>query len=426
MKSLSDFDAIIVGAGLAGSSTAILLSRAGWSVALLEKQRFPRRKVCGECIAASNIPLLHELGIGEQFSRLAGPEIRRMGFMYRDRTLVTDMPAAANDRFPWGRALGRETLDTMLRDQARLDGVQVFQPFNVESIEGGPGHWRCHARMIDSDRHVTLRAAVVVDAHGSWESLRAQRGEKRLRSGHDLIAFKANFRGGVLADGVLPVLAFAGGYGGMIRADAGNITLACCIRRDFLEGLRGKSPGLTAGEVVEQYIRVACRAVNAALAGATQDGPWIASGPLRPGIRVPAPGQPFLVGNAAGEAHPIIGEGMSMALQSAFMLSAALTAHGPALSGASESFHDRLNRRYAAQWHRAFASRLRLASMFAYVAMRPVSSSLLMTLATRFPSLMQWGARRAGKTRSAVGLVPTAALEKLTHSLPNNRIKEPS
>ena len=41
------FDALIIGAGPAGSSAAILLARAGWSVALIEKQRFPRRKVCG-------------------------------------------------------------------------------------------------------------------------------------------------------------------------------------------------------------------------------------------------------------------------------------------------------------------------------------------------------------------------------------------
>ena len=52
------FDVVIVGAGPAGCTAAIQLARAGWSVALIERQRFPRRKVCGECIAASNLPLL--------------------------------------------------------------------------------------------------------------------------------------------------------------------------------------------------------------------------------------------------------------------------------------------------------------------------------------------------------------------------------
>ena len=56
----TSFDAVIIGAGPAGSAAAIWLARAGWSVALVEKQAFPRRKVCGECMAASNRPLQAE------------------------------------------------------------------------------------------------------------------------------------------------------------------------------------------------------------------------------------------------------------------------------------------------------------------------------------------------------------------------------
>ena len=72
----TDYDAVIVGAGPSGSTAAILLAQAGWSVALIEKQCFPRRKVCGECIAASNLPLLDALGIGDVFASMAGPELR--------------------------------------------------------------------------------------------------------------------------------------------------------------------------------------------------------------------------------------------------------------------------------------------------------------------------------------------------------------
>ena len=82
----TDYDAIIVGAGPAGSSAAILLARAGWSIALVEKQRFPRRKVCGECIAASNLPLLDALGIGAEVAAQAGPELRGVALMRGDRT----------------------------------------------------------------------------------------------------------------------------------------------------------------------------------------------------------------------------------------------------------------------------------------------------------------------------------------------------
>ncbi len=61
------FDALIIGGGPAGATTALLLARAGWSVALLERKCFPRRKVCGEYLSATNLHLFDELGLGEVF-----------------------------------------------------------------------------------------------------------------------------------------------------------------------------------------------------------------------------------------------------------------------------------------------------------------------------------------------------------------------
>lgn len=52
------YDAIVVGAGPAGAHLACLLARAGWRVALLDKQRFPREKVCGGGLSRKSIALL--------------------------------------------------------------------------------------------------------------------------------------------------------------------------------------------------------------------------------------------------------------------------------------------------------------------------------------------------------------------------------
>ena len=103
----TEYDAIIIGAGVSGSTAAILLAQAGWSVALIEKQAFPRRKVCGECIAASNLPLLDVLGIGDAFAAMAGAELRRVALLCGAQSVSAPLPPSEDKSHPWGRALGR-------------------------------------------------------------------------------------------------------------------------------------------------------------------------------------------------------------------------------------------------------------------------------------------------------------------------------
>ncbi len=394
----STHDAIVIGAGPAGSAAAILLARAGWSVALVERQDFPRRKVCGECIAASNLPLLHDLGIGPALASLAGPELRHVALMQRGQTVAAALPRAGDPRFAWGRALGRETLDTLLVERARACGVQVLQPWSVVALAGGAGQWRCRLRAASTHDAMEVRAPLAIAAHGSWETLAGERERRRdRRRTSDLFAFKANFRGGTLAPGLLPVLCLDGGYGGMVVADGALTTIACCVRRDRLEQLRAAAPGCNAGECVDAWLRAQCSGVRAALDGAVLDGAWLASGPIDPGVRLQAGDTLLRVGNAAGEVHPIIGEGISMALQSAALLATRLATRAP---GAAAAGVDALAAAYARDWRRRFVPRLRLAAAFAHAAMHPASARLLMQAARRFPGLLTQGARWGGKTSS--------------------------
>ena len=396
----TSFDALIVGAGVAGSAAAILLARAGWSVALVERQHFPRRKVCGECMAASNLPLLQALGVGDAFHARAGPALRRVTLLHGDSAVTADLPAVDHDRFAWGRALGRETLDGLLLDQAREAGAAVFQPWAVQAILGTVGAWHVELRALESAALLRLRAALVIDAHGCWEDLPTDRPQRRLaRSAADLFAFKANFTGSQLPEGAISVLALAGGYGGMVVADADATTVACCIRRDRLSALRSAAPGLRAGDAVQAWLQQECAGVQRALQGAVRDGPWLSSGPLDPGVHLEDGDDIFRIGNAAGEAHPILGEGMSMALQSAALLASVLL--GPqgdaAVPGAAAQAA--LQRRYADAWRTAFTPRLRLAAVFAHVAMRPRGARALMKLLEIWPGLLTRGARWGGKVR---------------------------
>ena len=414
------FDAIIIGAGPAGSSAAILLAGAGWSVALVEKQTFPRRKVCGECIAASNLPLLHALGVGPAFERSGGAALRHVAFMKGAETVIARLPASKHAEHRWGRALGRETLDTLLLERARAIGVTVLQPWSAQSIAGGPGAWRCVVKS-NTLTSQPLFAPILIDAHGSWEKLPADRLEtRRPRLGADLVAFKANFVGTCLDEGVLPVLAFAGGYGGMVVADRGVTTLAACVRRDRLDMLRQNDLGISADKIVEAMLKRECAGVRQVLATATISDSWLAAGPLSPGVRVHTDDGLFKIGNAAGEAHPIIGEGMSMALQSAWLLSAELL--GNKSAGRRQTINDMVSQqaarhRYAANWHRQFAPRIRLASAFAHASMSQRGANVLLMLFKTWPGLLPLGARWGGKTRCAINEASIVSLAPRAESV---------
>jgi flavin-dependent dehydrogenase len=398
----SDFDALIIGAGVAGCTAAIRLAHAGWSVALIEKQRFPRRKVCGECIAASNLPLLDALGIATAFDRLAGAGLRRVGLYVRDELLAAPLPRGPHPVHPWGRALGREHLDTLLLQRAAELGVSVWQPWAARSLAREGTRHACLVQAQESGETRLLHGRVLIDAHGSWEpDPDTGARQRRPPRGGDLFAFKGNFRNPDLDADLLPVLAFPGGYGGMVVADGGVLTIACCIRRDTLQALRARTPGVKAAVAVQAHLQATCRGVRQVLRRAEPQDAWLAVGPIRPGIRTRTPSATrFAVGNAAGEAHPILGEGISMAIQSAWLLCDHLIAHD-AQAGAGAADPD-IGRAYASAWKRNFARRIRLAAVLARLAMRPAALVRLLPLLRSWPGILTAGARLGGKINCAV------------------------
>ncbi|STX39704.1 NAD(P)/FAD-dependent oxidoreductase [Legionella feeleii] len=391
-------DALIIGGGPAGATTALLLAKAGWSVGLIEKKRFPRRKVCGEFLSATNLPLLQKLGIAEFYLSQSGPEVRRVGLYTADTVVTSAMPLVGSSIARGGRALGREHLDTALLHEARINGAHIWQPAEAKTLQRQANEFICTFR--DGNETKELSAAVIVRASGSWEK-QVGRADIKDHKPSDLLAFKAHFLNANLPSDLMPLLAFPGGYGGLVHSDHQRVTLSCCIRRDTLHNLRLDYPGISAGEAVLQYIMAHCRGVRETLTHAERQGNWLAAGPIHPGIRYCYKDHQFFAGNLAGEAHPVVAEGISMAMQSAWLLSQTLIAHkneiltGKGLNNAGAD--------YTKQWRKHFVKRIHSAAVFAQLAMmRPWAHSLLLPLVKQFPGILTFGAKLSGKIQQVL------------------------
>jgi len=256
---------------------------------------------------------------------------------------------------------------------------------------------------------VAIVASIVIDAHGSWvsgprfEGVRDDGHRPRHRAS-DLFAFKATFSGSTLPPGLLPVVAVDGGYGGLVAANDGRTTVALCLRRDALRALRVKQPGAPAGAAVESYLRASCHGVRDALRGARREGSWLTVGPLQPGVRLYETPGIYRVGNAFAETHPLIGEGISMALQSSKLLAESLLLHADRCTDTHAL--QASNQHYTSAWLNAFRPRMRLAALYAHVAARAPLAAPVGKCLSRWPALLTTAARLAGKARPAADFPP--------------------
>ncbi len=127
---------VVVGGGPAGSVTAMLLARAGYQVTLLERQRFPRAKPCGDCLSPGANPVLKRLGLWDDVMharparltgwRLTSPNHVSFQTLFRDITEDGDVSEAL--------AISRDRFDSVLLDHAQQAGVNIRHGLHVTDV----------------------------------------------------------------------------------------------------------------------------------------------------------------------------------------------------------------------------------------------------------------------------------------------------
>ena len=364
--------AIVIGGGPAGSTASILLSRAGWRVTLIEQHRFPRDKVCGECLSAFGAAVLDRAG-------LLAPLLSR-GAVRLDRTLL-HAPSGATAQAPlprpmWG--ITRAVLDCVLLDAAKSAGVALLQPARCEALAPGD---RPVARVRDlsSNDVRAYEADVILVADGKSALLNG-----RPPPPTSDLGIKSHFENVDGPRDAIELFGLADCYGGLAPVEGDRWNAALSVPAARVRQHRGDLACLFA-ELMEENPTLRRR-----LSRARRLGPWLASPLPRFGVRPKWPPNVIPVGNAAAAIEPIGGEGMGLAMRSADLAAEALVAaRGRWTSSAARV----LERGYRRLW----AARRLSCRAGAMVASSRLPATATAAIVARAPALLRAGMVLMGK-----------------------------
>ena len=113
------YDCIVVGGGPGGSTAASFLSRGGKKVLLLEKEKFPRDKTCGDAISGKSLAVLEELGLVGAIEKADHGEIKGVLFSSPNGSLASIMFGKEGEQIGKGYTCRRQVYDNLLFQNAK-------------------------------------------------------------------------------------------------------------------------------------------------------------------------------------------------------------------------------------------------------------------------------------------------------------------
>jgi geranylgeranyl reductase family protein len=302
------FDVGIVGAGPAGSSAAIHLARKGYSVALLDKEQFPREKLCGDFLNPINWPVLRDFGVDRELLARSHEKVTTFHFTsFSGDEAEVPLPGS-EDRTLFGLGLRRSDLDYVLLKKAESQGAIDFQECKLKELKREARGW-----IVRYDRRGVveeLRARVLIGADGrnSWVAHHLGLSGKPAMQ-RRAVGFQLRLKCSNTIYGKVEIHLFPGGYAGIVGLGGNTLNLCLAVDKSQFQHHR------TLRRLLES-----CLSVNPHLQ-------WIltrseAIGEARSVYPVYFPPRRsygygvLLVGDAARVNEPVTGEGIYFALKS--------------------------------------------------------------------------------------------------------------
>lgn len=362
----SGCDVGIIGAGPAGATLASLLARAGRKVVLIDRDVFPRDKLCGEFLSYDALPILDSIGVLEAIDGAGAVKIRSCRLVGATRSYTFDLPSEA-------RGISRRTMDDLLLRNAIEAGATAFEGWTAESIEQRDDRIVVGVRR--GEKKSTIVARIVCGAWGRWG--RFDRMLARPFTGRDVdrfFGFKRHYvpltAGSAPPPDTIDLHSFDHGYLGVNWIEGGQTNICGLAHETRLVGHRG---GWAAFIGTLRAERASLERLYAGHEPAQDE--FLSSEPVVFTPRSVVENRVILLGDAAGLIDPLAGNGMAMAIQSAALAAPLINR---ALRG--EIDRESMERAWVAAHDRLFADRIRWSRRVAWLLCKPRTLDLVMSL----------------------------------------------
>lgn len=330
-----DYDTVVIGAGPAGSVAALRLKTLPGGlrrrVLMVDREHFPRAKVCGCCLNGAAVGALGAVGLSHLPDALGGVRLHRWQAQIAGQQATVSLPT--------GWALSRETFDTALVEQARGAGVEVRTGVVARLTEARGDGVRIELKS-ESGTMEILRAATVIVASGlAGGALDDVLPWRQRPAGAIGLGTTIRVSPPAYAPGTIYMACDATGYAGLVRLEDGRLDIAAAVY-----DLAGDRPRQRSGLRVAAILQSAGMPPVAELEAAR----WRGTPRLRR-QRQPGRGRVIAVGDAAGYVEPFTGEGMAWAMETGVIAAKTIEQLPPPDRGELGAVYCRAYRRFSSR-----------------------------------------------------------------------------
>lgn len=359
----TDFDVIVIGGGLAGLTSAIHLSKYNVKVLLIEKNEYPKHKVCGEYVSNEVLPYLNFLGFNP--FKFGAKQISKFQLTtHNNKHIEAKLPLG-------GFGMSRYEMDFQLYQLALKNGVEVVKDL-VIAVD-----FKTDIFHLQTKLNYQFKSKIVIGAFGKRSNLDVKLQRKFIKKKSPYLGVKLHVSGN-FSDDKVALHNFRGGYCGVSKVENNHINL--CYITDYDAFKRYKDIHTFQEEVLFK---------NKALKTIFENSESVFDKPLTISqisfeTKKPVEAHMIMCGDSAGMIHPLCGNGMGMAIRSAQLASDLIIDY---LQGKIAN-RSEFEKSYVKNWRQTFSLRLKAGHTIAYLFRQNWLAPKLLTVLRWFPFLM--------------------------------------